>query len=103
MIYSTPSVAANIDFDGVPMDMAMHLLDLHWNRLHLMYLLTYRPAIMDSLFNNGPYVNKLLLNAIYLQSSLYSDRTSLRSDPENSANKWYGVLPPIQGPTHALC
>ena len=84
MIYSTPSVAANIDFDGVPMDMAMHLLDLHWNRLHLMYLLTYRPAIMDSLFNNGPYVNKLLLNAIYLQSSLYSDRTSLRSDPENS-------------------
>ncbi|OJJ38104.1 hypothetical protein ASPWEDRAFT_310047 [Aspergillus wentii DTO 134E9] len=84
MIYSTPSVAANIDFDGVPMDMAMHLLDLHWNRLHLMYLLTYRPAIMDSLLNNGPYVNKLLLNAIYLQSSLYSDRTSLRSGPEIS-------------------
>ncbi|GKZ33183.1 hypothetical protein AbraIFM66950_002972 [Aspergillus brasiliensis] len=87
MIYSTPSVAANIDFDGVPMDMAMHLLELHWNRLHLMYLLTYRPAIMDSLMNNGPYVNKLLLNAIYLQSSLYSDRTSLCSDPENSRTR----------------
>ena len=84
MICSTPSVAANIDFDGVSVDLAMHLLDLHWNRLHLMYLLTYRPAIMDSLLNNGPYVNKLLLNAIYLQSSLYSDRTSLPSDPENS-------------------
>ncbi|OJJ68405.1 hypothetical protein ASPBRDRAFT_67979 [Aspergillus brasiliensis CBS 101740] len=83
MIYSTPSVAVNIDFDGVPMDMAMHLLELHWNRLHLMYLLTYRPAIMDSLMNNGPYINKLLLNAIYLQSSLYSDRTSLCSDPGN--------------------
>ncbi|GLA26971.1 hypothetical protein AnigIFM63326_004153 [Aspergillus niger] len=87
MIYSTPNVAANIDFDGVPMDMAMHLLDLHWNRLHLMYLVTYRPAIMDSLLNNGPYVNKLLLNAIYLQSSLYSDRSSLRSDPENSRTR----------------
>ncbi|BCS19927.1 uncharacterized protein APUU_20359A [Aspergillus puulaauensis] len=73
---STPSIAANIDFDGVPMDLAMHLLDLHWNRQHLSYLLTYRPAIMDSLIRNGPYVNKLLLNAIFLQSSMYSDRVS---------------------------
>lgn len=73
---STPSIAANIDFDGVPMDLAMHLFDLHWNRQHLSYLLTYRPAIMDSLIRNGPYVNKLLLNAIFLQSSMYSDRVS---------------------------
>jgi hypothetical protein len=73
---STPSIAANIDFDGVPMDLAMHLLDLHWNRQHLSYLLTYRPAIMDSLIRKGPYVNKLLLNAIFLQSSMYSDRVS---------------------------
>ena len=79
--YYAPSHTANIDFDGVPMEMAMHLLDLHWNRQHLSYLLTYRPAIMDSLIRNGPHVNKLLLNAIYLQSSLYSDRISLRSDP----------------------
>ncbi|OGM47332.1 hypothetical protein ABOM_003854 [Aspergillus bombycis] len=84
IIYSTPNIAANIDFDGVPVDMAMHLLELHWNRLHFMYLLTYRPVIMDSLFNSGPYMNKLLLNAIYLQSSLYSDRLSLRSDPDDS-------------------
>ena len=48
-----------------------------------MYLLTYRPAIVDSLINNGPYVNKLLLNAIYLQSSLYSDRDGLRLDPRD--------------------
>ncbi|KAJ5386986.1 hypothetical protein N7509_009527 [Penicillium cosmopolitanum] len=72
----TPSLGSRIDFDGVPMDLAMHLFELHWNRQHLSYLLTYRPAIMDSLVNNGPYMNKLLLNAIYLQSSLYSDRTS---------------------------
>ncbi|KAK7417744.1 hypothetical protein QQX98_004400 [Neonectria punicea] len=81
-LHSSPSITANIDFDGVPADMAMHLLDLHWNRQHQSYLLTYRPAIMDSLARNGPYVNKLLLNAIYLQSSLYSDRNSLRSDPK---------------------
>ncbi|ODM19070.1 hypothetical protein SI65_05687 [Aspergillus cristatus] len=81
ILYSTPSIAANVNFDDVPMGMAMHLLELHWNQLRLMYLLTYRPMVKDSLFNNGPYVNKLLLNAIYLQSSLYSDRVSLRSDP----------------------
>lgn len=52
------------------MDVAMHLLELHWNQLRLMYLLTYRPMVKDSMFNN----NKLILNAIYLRSSLYSDR-----------------------------
>ncbi|RMJ18190.1 hypothetical protein CDV36_002127 [Fusarium kuroshium] len=83
-LYSSPSITSKIDFDGVPMDTALHLLDLHWNRQHLSYLLTYRPAIMDSLIHNGPYVNKLLLNAIYFQSSLYSDRTSLlRQDPQD--------------------
>ncbi|KEF51710.1 uncharacterized protein A1O9_12345 [Exophiala aquamarina CBS 119918] len=76
-------MTANVDFDGVPMDMAMHLLDLHWNRLNLIYLQTYRPAIMDSLFNNGPYVSELLLNAIYLQSSLYSDRKGLQLDAQD--------------------
>ncbi|TPX18773.1 uncharacterized protein E0L32_011522 [Thyridium curvatum] len=83
ILCSNPSLTANIDFDGVPMNMAMHLLDLHWNRLHLIYLQSYRPAIMDSLINNGPYVSKLLLNAIYLQSSLYSDRKGLRSDAQD--------------------
>lgn len=82
-LHSSPSVIAQIDFDGVPLDMAIHLLDLHWNRQHLSYLVTYRPAIMDSLVTNGPYMNRLLLNAIYLQSSLYSDRVSLRSDPDD--------------------
>lgn len=83
----SPSVAETIDFDGVPMDLAMHLLELHWNRQHLSYLLTYRPAIMDSLITNGPYVNKLLLNAIYMQSSLYSDRTPLLLDRQEQNSK----------------
>ncbi|KAF4997587.1 hypothetical protein FDECE_12043, partial [Fusarium decemcellulare] len=82
MLYSVPSLTSNIDLDGLSLNMAIHLLDLHWNRLHFVYLLTYRPAIMDSLLNSGPYVNKLLLNAIYLQSSLYSDR-DLRLDPND--------------------
>jgi hypothetical protein len=82
-----PSVVRNIDFDSVPMDLAMHLLDLHWNREHLSYLLTYRPAIMDSLVRSGPYVNKLLLNSIYLQSSLYSDRGPWPLDSRNQNSK----------------
>lgn len=72
-----------LDLDGVDIEMAKHLLDLHWNRQHLAYLLTYRPAIMDSLSNQGPWANKLLLNAIYYSSSLYSDRVCLRSDPND--------------------
>lgn len=84
---STPSIIANIDFDGVPIDLAMHLLELHWNRQHLSYLLTYRPAIMDSLVKNGPYMNKLLLNALYLQSSMYSDWDSSFFDHQESNSK----------------
>jgi hypothetical protein len=72
-----------IDFDGVDPEMAIHLLDLHWNRTHFGFLLTYRPSIVDSLTNNGPYVNKLLLNAIYFSSSLYSCRSTLRADPKD--------------------
>ncbi|PYI12665.1 hypothetical protein BO78DRAFT_435188 [Aspergillus sclerotiicarbonarius CBS 121057] len=82
-----PSVRMNVDFDGVPVDLAMHLLELHWNRQHLSYLLTYRPAIMHSLMTNGPFVNKLLLNAIYLQSSLYSDRESSFLAPQAPNSK----------------
>ncbi|OBT51837.1 hypothetical protein VE04_06295 [Pseudogymnoascus sp. 24MN13] len=72
-----------IELDGLPVELATHLLDLHWNRQHLAYLLTYRPAIFDSLTNNGPYANKLLLNAIYYSSCLYSDRIIFRSDPDD--------------------
>ncbi len=91
-IFSMPSVGQNIDFDGVSRDLGMHLLGLHWNRQHLSYLLSYRPAIMDSLINNGPYVNKLLLNAIFYTSSLYSDDcfSYLKdSNPQESATRFY--------------
>ncbi|OQV06312.1 Fungal Zn2-Cys6 binuclear cluster domain-containing protein [Cladophialophora immunda] len=72
------------DFDGLDPEMAMHFFDLHWNRPHLSYLITYRPAVMDSLANNGPYINKLLLNAIYFASATYSERSvALRRDKDD--------------------
>jgi hypothetical protein len=72
-----------IDLDGVNAELAFHLLDLHWNRVHYTYLISYRPAIMDSLMNNGPYCNTLLLNAIYFSSSILSDRKEVRSNPSD--------------------
>ncbi|KAL0783565.1 hypothetical protein CaCOL14_001471 [Colletotrichum acutatum] len=90
VFYSTPSVLANADFDGVSADIAMQLLELHWNRLHYTYLWTYRPAIMDSILNNGPYVNKLLLNAIFLQSSPFTDLSIVRTCPEDPSTTGMG-------------
>lgn len=81
-MYANPS--STIDFDGVEPELARHLLDLHWNRQHYAYLLTYRPAVMDSLANGGPWCNKLLLNGMYYTSCLYSDRESLRKTPEDT-------------------
>lgn len=39
---------ASMDLDGVDVELAKHLIDLHWNRQHFAYLLTYRPAVMES-------------------------------------------------------
>ena len=71
------------DIDGVPINLAMHLLDLHWNRQHHTFLLTYRPAFMRGLVHGGPYYSKLLLNAIFACASKYSDRVELRDDHAN--------------------
>ncbi|KUJ14704.1 uncharacterized protein LY89DRAFT_671128 [Mollisia scopiformis] len=79
----TRALSMNIDFDGLPPDLAFYLLSIHWNSQHFSFLLSYRPAIMDSLCNNGPYSNKLLLNAIYYSSCLHSNQESLRSDPND--------------------
>ena len=61
----------------------MHLLDLHWNRQHHTFLLTYRPAFMRDLTSGGPYCSKFLLNAIFACASKYSDRIELRDDPSD--------------------
>lgn len=82
----------SVDLDGCEPDLARHLISLHFNRHHCSSLITYRPAILDSIANGGPWVNKLLLNAIYYNSSLYSDRASLRSldgDPGSIGARFY--------------
>ena len=69
------------DFDGVPAELAIHLLDIHWNRQHHSFLLTYRPAFTKDLMNGGPYYSRFLLNAIFAAGAKYSDRIELRDDP----------------------
>ena len=46
---------ANFDFDGVDPELAWHLLDLHWNRQHHAFMVTYRPAFMRDMATGGPY------------------------------------------------
>lgn len=77
-----------IDLDGCEPELAWHLLDLHFNRQHYAYMISYRPAIMDSIATGGgPWVNHLLLNAIYYSSTLYSDRPCLKFDPQDANSK----------------
>ncbi|KAI5296668.1 hypothetical protein KEM52_002073 [Ascosphaera acerosa] len=70
--------------DGEPVELALHLLDLHWNRQHHSFLLTYRPAIMRDLMNGGgPHCSTFLINAIFACSSKYSQRLEVREDPSD--------------------
>lgn len=71
------------DFDGVPAELATHLLNLHWNRQHHSFLLTYRPAFTRDLMHGGIYYSRFLLNAIFASASLFSDRIELRDDQCN--------------------
>lgn len=66
---------------GIPAELAMHLLDLHWNRQHHTFLLTYRPAFMRDLLHGGPYCSEFLLNAVFACSSKFSERLDVRADP----------------------
>lgn len=61
----------------------MHLLNLHWNRQHHSFLITYRPAFMRDMACGGPYFSKLLLNAIYFGASKFSPRLEVRRDPDD--------------------
>ena len=90
LLYRQPQ--QSVDLDGCEPDLAKHLISLHFNRHHCFYLITYRPAIMESIATGGPWVNKLLLNAIYYNSSLYSERQGIRAsnnDPESVGSRFY--------------
>jgi hypothetical protein len=62
----------------VPIDLATHLLELHWNRQHHTFLLTYRPAIIRGLLEGGEFVSSFLLNSIFACASKFSTRPELR-------------------------
>jgi Fungal specific transcription factor domain len=66
---------------GIPGELAMHLLDLHWNRQHHTYHLTYRPALMRDLADGGPYCSEFLLNAVFGCCSKFSERLEVRENP----------------------
>lgn len=75
--------AGKLDFDGVDAELGLHLLNLHWNRQHHSFLVTYRPAFMRDMACGGPYFSKILLNAIYYGASKFSPRLELRKDPSD--------------------
>lgn len=68
---------------GIPAELALHLLDLHWSRQHHTFLLTYRPTFMRELVDGGPYCSDLLLYAVFACSSKFSERLEVRNDPTN--------------------
>ncbi|OAA71852.1 fungal specific transcription factor domain-containing protein [Akanthomyces lecanii RCEF 1005] len=72
-----------LDFDDVDPDLGMHLLNLHWNRQHHSFNITYRPAFMRDMACSGPYFSKLLLNALYFGASKFSPRLDVRRDPRD--------------------
>jgi len=80
------------DFDGWPSELVMHLLELHWNRQHHAFLITYRPLFMRDWACNGPYYSKLLLNAILFGVAKFSDRPEVYDDPTSPATAGRGFL-----------
>ncbi|KAJ9611500.1 hypothetical protein H2200_004684 [Cladophialophora chaetospira] len=71
------------EIHGVPTELALHLLELHWSRQHHTLLLTYRPAIVRDLLEPGSQCSKFLLNAIFACASKFSARLEVRDDPSD--------------------
>jgi hypothetical protein len=95
-LFRSPS--ETMDLDGCAPKLAEHLLGLHFNRHHYAYVLTYRPAFMDSLGRGGgPFMNKLLLNAIYYSSTMFSDwaeqdESHVQNDGEHFYTRFKALL-----------
>lgn len=64
------------DIEGVPAELALHLLDIHFSRHHF-FLITYRTAFYRDMMTGGPYYSPLLLFAILAVSSRYSERSEV--------------------------
>ena len=76
-------LAGSLDFDGNDADLAMHLLPIYWNRQHTSTPIVYRTAFMRDMACGGPYLSKLLLNAINFYASEYTSRPEVCRDPNN--------------------
>lgn len=90
----------SIDLDGCDPELARHLIDVHFNGNYPACMATYRPAILESIACNGPWVNKLLLNAIFYSSSLQSGRKSIlgsSDDPQSVRSRFYSRFSQLLG------
>ncbi|KAJ9120348.1 hypothetical protein QFC24_005302 [Naganishia onofrii] len=81
-------VEGRMDCDGWPQDLVRNLLELHWNRQHHAFLITYRPSFMRDMACNGPFFSKILLNAILYGVAKFSDRPELQY-PEINGGKGF--------------
>lgn len=90
----------SIDLDGCDPELARHLIDVHFNGNYPACMATYRSAILESIACNGPWVNKLLLNAIFYSSSLQSGRKSIlgfSDDPQSVRSRFYSRFSQLLG------
>lgn len=90
----------SVDLDGCDPELARHLIDVHFNGNYPACMATYRPAILESIACNGPWVNKLLLNAIFYASSLQSDRRSVlgsSDDTQSVRSRFYNRFSQLLG------
>lgn len=62
--------------EGVPAELALHLLDIHWSRHHF-FLISYRTAFYRDMMTHGSYYSPLLLFAILAVSSRYSEKSEV--------------------------
>lgn len=78
------------EIEGIPAELALHLLDIHWSRHHF-FLLTYRPAFYRDMMCGGPYYSKLLFYSIMAVSSRYSERSEVGGGDhsQDSGNAFY--------------
>lgn len=93
-------VAGRLDFDGVEPELALHLLNLHWNRQHHAYLVTYRPLFMRDMAappGKAKYFSKLLFHAILFGAAKFSDRIEqVRSDINDPSTAGMQFLERVQ-------
>ncbi|SPO28837.1 related to nitrogen assimilation transcription factor nit-4 [Ustilago trichophora] len=93
-------VSGKLDFDGVEPELAIHLLNLHWNRQHHAYLVTYRPLFMRDMAappGKAKYFSKLLFHAILFGAAKFSDRIDqVRSDVNDPSTAGLQFLERVQ-------